>query len=113
VLRFILDIISPLVDAGNDIFIDQHETVIFNASRSWDNLGIVNYTWSFVYDGGEVVLGEAKPSFTFHTAGRYVVNLTVRDLAGNLAWDIVNVTVRLDVSPLLSHFCMTYSYPEV
>ena len=93
-LRFILDIRSPLADAGPDIVIDQHETVTFNASRSGDNLGIIDYSWTFVYDGTPVILGGVKPTFTFHTAGSYTVNLTVRDLAGNLAWDIINVTVR-------------------
>ena len=101
-LRFILDVLSPLADAGPDIVIDQHETVAFNASASWDNLGIINYSWTFVYDGGEVVLGGVKPSFTFHEAGRYTVNMTVRDLAGNLAWDTVNVTVR-DITVPFAH----------
>lgn len=100
VMRFVLDLIPPRADAGPDVVVDQHETVTFDASRCWDNLGIVNYSWTFTYDGAPVVLGGEGPSFTFHEAGEYVVNLTVRDLAGNVGWDLVKVTVRDITAPV-------------
>ena len=98
ITRYLLDVIDPVADAGPDIIIDQHETVGFNGSSSWDNLGIAKFSWSFNYRGNEAVLGGASPSFTFDDAGHYVVNLTIEDLVGNIAWDLMNVTV-MDITP--------------
>jgi hypothetical protein len=94
----VLDIINPTADAGRDIVIDQHETVTFNGSSSWDQGGIVNFTWSFVYEDDLVKLFGATTSFVFELAGRYEVTLNVTDRSGNWAMDTVNVTVN-DITP--------------
>lgn len=101
VVRYVIDVAMPIANAGEDFVIDQHETVSFNGTGSWDNLGIVDFTWRFIYDGAEVTLGGMRPKFTFHTVGIYIVNLTVTDPAGNTAWDLVMVTVR-DITPPLA-----------
>ncbi|MEW5936569.1 MAG: PKD domain-containing protein [Candidatus Thermoplasmatota archaeon] len=59
--------------------------VSFDARDSKDNVGIVNYTWSFVYEGVEARLYGTTPSFRFQKAGIYRVTLNVSDAAGN--WD--------------------------
>ncbi len=84
---------APVADAGSDITITQGERAQFDASKSTDNIGIVNYTWAFTYDGNLVHLYGEKPSYTFDIAGNYTVTLTVRDNAGNTADDTVNVSV--------------------
>ena len=91
------DTTSPRAQAGLDIFIDQHDKAVFNGTGSEDNVEIVNYTWSFVYNGSGHDLTGPFPSFVFHVAGFYEVQLSVEDLAGNLDSDIMNVTV-LDIT---------------
>ena len=98
VTRYVIDAIPPTADAGPDVTIDQHETIAFDGTGSWDNLGIVDFTWTFTYDGAPVELSGPTPSFTFDTVGTYVVNLTVRDGVGNAALAHMTVTV-LDITP--------------
>jgi len=91
------DTTSPLAAAGPDMVMAQHETVLFNGTASEDNVEIVNYTWSFVYNGSNRDLSGPFPSFVFHIAGFYEVQLSVEDLAGNMDSDVMNVTV-LDIT---------------
>ncbi|NOQ53632.1 MAG: hypothetical protein GQ558_03395, partial [Thermoplasmata archaeon] len=44
------DVNPPSADAGSDLTIDQHETVKFIGTGSYDNVGIINWNWSFLYN---------------------------------------------------------------
>ena len=90
---------APVAHAGDDQTVDDGVTVTFDASASTDNVGIVNYTWSFNYDGDEEQLYGISPSFKFDVAGVYEVTLTVKDAAGNSATDNMTVTV---IAPLVA-----------
>lgn len=92
------DSIAPVADAGPDWAIDQHDTVDLDGTGSWDNIGVLNWTWSFDYGGETMTLYGDMVSFTFHEAGEYVVTLTVLDLASLWGQDTCNVTVR-DITP--------------
>lgn len=83
----------PVADAGTDIAVNTGSTVILNGSGSHDNVGIVQYTWSFV----DVVYREfynMVSAYTFSGPGLYVVTLTVWDAAGNSDTDVVLVKVN-------------------
>ncbi|MDG6225398.1 MAG: PKD domain-containing protein, partial [Candidatus Thermoplasmatota archaeon] len=81
-------------DAGEDQAIEEEDTVHFDGSGSYDNVGIVNYTWSF-YDGSSsVMLYGISPSHTFSIPGVYTVTLTVKDEAGNEGSDTMKVEVK-------------------
>jgi len=69
----------------------------FNASLSSDNVRIVNYSWTFIYDDEEVVLYGVGPSFWFNQSGSYDVNLTVTDASGN--WNSTDVVVEVNKLP--------------
>jgi len=88
----------PIARAGEDVTIDQQETLYFNGSSSYDNVGIINYTWTFVYDQVEITLYGSRPGFKFLTAGLYVVTLNVTDAERNWDSDVMTVTVR-DITP--------------
>jgi len=90
----VLDTTDPIADAGVDLIIDQHETVVFNASSSMDNVGIVDYGWEFTDGSDDIFLTGPAPSYTFDEAGRYNINLTAKDAMGNNGTDIIVVTVR-------------------
>ena len=92
------DSIWPVANAGEDITIDQHDSVSFNGSDSFDNIGIVNYTWSFTYRGEEISLYGETSAYIFDDAGSYIVILNVRDTEGHWALDSLNVTV-FDITP--------------
>jgi PKD repeat protein len=95
----ITDITAPdLVLAEEDIAVDQHARVRFDASASTDNVRITNITWQFVYAGSPIVLYGHTPDFTFDRAGRYTVSVTAEDANGNRAFGEVRVTVA-DTTP--------------
>ena len=96
----VLDITPPVAEAGNNITTFVGMTVFLDANYSSDNVGIVNYTWSFHYNDTEISLYRINGSFTFYIPGNYPINLTVRDGTGNLAWDNLTVTILADPLPL-------------
>jgi len=98
IIRSTVDTFPPYAKAGDDITIDQHETVSFNASQSFDNGEIENYTWSFAYNGTDFILYGMAADFTFHYAGKYDVELTVTDRGGNSGKDNFSVMVK-DITP--------------
>ncbi len=63
--------------------VDQHERFTLNGSRSYDNVGIVNWTWRFFSDRGDVFLYGEVAELVVGTAGRYYILLKVFDAAGN------------------------------
>ena len=93
----VLDVTPPVPNAGPDQTVDEDTTVTFDGSSSTDNVGVANYTWTFV-DGGPRTLYGSTPSYVFGAPGSYAVTLTASDGAGNLAADTLSVTVR-DVTP--------------
>ncbi len=97
-IRLALDSKRPHADAGPDQTVEQHTSVVFDGSRSWDDFGIARWAWSFVYDGTPVHLQGERTEFTFDTVGVYEVHLNVTDKSGNWATDTLNITV-LDSTP--------------
>ncbi|MFO8050330.1 MAG: PKD domain-containing protein, partial [Thermoplasmatota archaeon] len=91
------DITPPIADAGLDMFVDEGELVTFNGKASMDNIGVVNYTWTF-HDRSAITLYGLFPSYRFNTPGVYVVTLNVTDAAGIWDTDTVTVTVK-DITP--------------
>ncbi len=66
---------------------EDYMTAVIDASRSWDNIGIVRYEWSWSVLHDPVVhntdLSLPRESITFKEPGWYEVHLTVHDSAGN------------------------------
>ncbi len=87
------DITPPIADAGTKQTIDLGETVFFNGLTSTDNIGIINYTWNFTYNGQEILLYRVTPNFTFFIPGLYLLTINVTDAAGN--WDTDNMIVMV------------------
>jgi hypothetical protein len=92
------DLEPPVANAGDDQMIDPGSLCAFNGTRSTDNIGVVNYTWSFIYNGSLVVLYGPTPSFRFFTPGTYEVTLNVTDTAQWQSTDTMVVTVPEPIS---------------
>ena len=89
----------PVADAGDDALVSIGSEVTFDSSDSSDDVAITSFTWTFMYNGSEVSLDEASPSFTFWTEGTYIVTLNVTDAQGDYDTDTMTVTVQGTVIP--------------
>jgi parallel beta-helix repeat protein len=89
----IRDTTAPITDAGTGLEISQGETAAFDGSSSSDNDDIINYSWSFDYDGRTIILYGMNPSFQFITIENYTIILTATDPSGNSASDSIWINV--------------------
>jgi hypothetical protein len=87
----------PIADAGPDQSVFVGDLVTFDGSASWDDVQIVNYTWSFWYDGGPIQLYGVSPTFEFWITGVYNVTLTVRDDSNDTSSAFVRITVEVAI----------------
>ena len=94
----VLDITPPVANAGKDITAYQYITIYFQGDGSSDNIGITNFTWSFIYDNTNITLDGKFVNFTFIIPGLYRISLMLSDAMGNRGKDIVNVSV-IDQTP--------------
>lgn len=88
------DGVPPVADAGGALSVKEGESFTLNGTASYDNVGIVNYTWDLMKDGVVVYLYGPDPGLTLEEKGEYIINLTVCDAAGNSDSDSTVVTVR-------------------
>jgi hypothetical protein len=90
------DVTIPSTDAGNNIQSYLGELIIFDGSKSNDNVGIINYMWDF----GDNTKGNGIISYHSYTnEGEYNVTLTCLDSEGNIGTDKIKVTVISINSP--------------
>jgi PKD repeat protein len=90
---------DPVPVAGPDQTVDEGSVVAFNGSGSLDNVGIINYTWSFM-DPAPVELYGLVATYRFENPGTFPVSLKATDAAGNWAADTLTVTVNDITSPV-------------
>jgi PKD repeat protein len=88
-----IDVVPPVAIAGSDFSINEGFVAIFDASESYDNVGIYEYRWTFIDDTSQVLYG-ISPQYLFKNPGEYSVSLTVTDLSGYQDIDRVIVTVK-------------------
>jgi len=89
----IIDTTPPIANAGPDRTILEDEPILFDASVSSDNIGIVGYEWNF----GDGKNGSSKIiRHIYQDPGNYIATLTVRDRAGNYSKDTANIMVQRD-----------------
>ncbi|MEW5936546.1 MAG: PKD domain-containing protein [Candidatus Thermoplasmatota archaeon] len=95
------DITPPVAEAGTGQIIGQGEVATLNGSVSIDNVRVVNYTWSFIYNGTSYTLYGEVVTFPFYTVGNYSIDLVVRDGADNSDSDMTWVHVKDTIAPVV------------
>jgi len=83
------DIVLPVAHIDNIPARIEGSSITFKGSSSSDNVGIINYTWTFVYRGMTIRLYNETASYIFIFPGEYNVSLTVTDEAGNMDSDFL------------------------
>ena len=73
---------------------DEGSIITFDGTQSTDDVGIVNYTWSFQYNGSTRFLYDVSPDFLFDTPGAYNITLIVLDYEGNIDRDFALITIK-------------------
>lgn len=104
ILQFNKDLEPPYANAGKDFDAVEDETVVLNASGSFDNDPDFpfngNFTWTY-YDRGErVVLYGLIVTHVFEDPGRYYVTLEVIDFSGNRGKDNIRIDVEDVTDPV-------------
>ena len=94
----VVDLEPPSADAGDDQEINQGDDAVLDGTRSWDNVGIVDYLWTFEYEGDVVSINGPKYILTFDEPGVYEITLKVTDTAGLNDTDVLVITV-IDTEP--------------
>lgn len=89
--RDVQDNMAPVAVSIASANVDLGVPYQFNGSSSLDNVGIVNYDWSFVHDGTTITLNGTEPVFNFTKYGTYIITLKVTDAGGN--WDTASISV--------------------
>jgi PKD repeat protein len=92
------DIIPPRADAGIDMIVDEDKSIQFDGSNSKDNIGVSDYTWTFLDERSQMLTG-VNPTYTFSMPGTYQVLLVVTDFAGNQDTDFFLVIVKDVTNP--------------
>lgn len=92
----IVDTTPPIAVVGPDMEVWIGSMVALDASSSYDNSAIVNFTWSFVYNGTDITLYGPAASFTFNLVGQYNITLKVVDAARLENTSVLKVTVITD-----------------
>ncbi|MCJ7490123.1 MAG: PKD domain-containing protein [Thermoplasmata archaeon] len=90
---FTVDSDPPVADAGEEQTIIQGAEAALSGSGSSDNVGIVNFIWSFEDDGQDITLYGEVVSYEFSEAGAHQITLTVRDAGLNEDQDTTVVYV--------------------
>lgn len=88
----------PTADAGENITISLPQTwIVLDGNKSKDDNKIVSYGWEQIQGPSIAVINSvniSQPNVTSLTKGIYVFKLVVTDNNGNIASDIVQVTVN-------------------
>lgn len=83
----------PKADAGGNRTVNAGSEVVFDASASSDNTGIVSYSWLF---GDGTVDDGVRVTHVYAENGTYYSVLIVKDASGNMGFDAVTVEVKLE-----------------
>ncbi|MCK5251308.1 MAG: hypothetical protein KAQ96_00105, partial [Thermoplasmata archaeon] len=90
----VVDSVSPVANAGEDMVVDQGTLVTLDGTASTDNVGVMGFIWHFAEGSNLKNLLGAEASYRFDIPGEYELELQAWDAAGIFGFDWVIVTVN-------------------
>ena len=85
------DTIPPVANAGEDDWVYEDQIYRFDGTNSYDNSGVLNYTWYF----GDGTVGYGlQPEHVYTKKGIYLVALVASDPLNNEDTDLIYITVE-------------------
>jgi parallel beta-helix repeat protein len=90
---------EPPVAIVDNMTVIQEEIAVFSAPLCTDNVGITNWTWSFVYNRSKIELFGENADFRFVIPGYYDIDLFIRDAEENLGYCTFNLSVMDNQPP--------------
>jgi len=97
---FTVDNEPPVANWGSDRQAIQNITIYLDGGNCSDNVGIVDYAWSFSDNGTYYEIHGAVVTFSFTELGDHNVTLTVTDGAGHVSSTTVVITIVTDPPPV-------------
>ncbi len=101
-LIIVTDNDKPIANAGDDFIVDLDQSVIFNGINSTDNIGIIDYLWTFNYNGKKISLNGPITEFKFQKHGKYDISLNVSDAANN--WNTDSITIDVNIPKIIMNY---------
>ncbi len=96
----VLDITAPVASAGAPQDIDEGTEVTLDGTMSFDNVAIVNWTWTISIGGTAIdTLSGEEVRYIFASPGLYDITLQVFDAVGLTTSDTVQVRVEDRTDP--------------
>jgi PKD repeat protein len=90
---------APIVDAGNDVTIDEGQAIAFNAT--YNDPGILDtHTINWDFGDGSTTNATLTPTHIYANNGTYTAKLTVTDKDGGITSDTLTVTVS-NIAPTI------------
>ena len=103
------DDMPPTADAGPDMTVPENTVAVFNGSGSYDDVAVVNYTWTILEL--DVILYEEECNYTFSELGEYTLQLVVNDTINQTSDpDEATITV-VDVTPPVANAGLDMTVP--
>lgn len=93
------DTLPPSAKAGQDFITEAGFPTMLNGSESTDDIGIANYTWTFV-DNIAITLYGVNPTYIFSQISTYFVTLHVVDVVNNVHNTTLNITTIDTTKPI-------------
>lgn len=101
-ITLLADTEPPVASINTSSFtVNEDIEVWFNANDSYDNVGIINYSWNLDSVPGVDTYGPVV-NWTYPDPGNYTMTLNVTDAAGNFNLDIRTVQVLDTTPPVIS-----------